>query len=51
MISDVAKSDLWITAQDAHFSVQSSTTEFLLQQDPATPDRMQWYGYLDAPWP
>ena len=51
MISDVPKSDLWIAAQDAHFSVQSSTTEFLLQQDPATPDRMQWYGYLDAPWP
>jgi hypothetical protein len=51
MISEISKSDLWLAAQDPHFTVQSSTTEFLLYQDPSVPDKMQWYGYLDAPWP
>ena len=50
-ISDLSKNDLWLGTQDPHFTVQSSTTEFLLEQDASTPDKMQWYGYLDTPWP
>ena len=50
-ISDFEKEDLWIGTQDPHFTVQSSTTEFLLERDVSVPDKTMWYGYLDAPWP
>ena len=50
-ISNFEKEDLWIATQDPHFTVQSSTTEFLLERDKTVPDKTMWYGYLDAPWP
>ena len=50
-LSDFKKEDLWLGIQDPHFTVQSSTVEYVLYRDPSVPDQVQWYGYLDAPWP
>lgn len=48
-ISDLPKEKLWIAFQDSHFVVQESTIEKIYKSDGA--DKLQWYGYIDLPWP
>ena len=48
-ISDLPKEQLWISFQDPHFQVQESTTEALYKSHGA--DKLEWYGYIDLPWP
>jgi hypothetical protein len=49
MLTDVPRDQLWFATQDPHFSVQESTKDLLVSQ--SGPDAMEWYGYLDLPWP
>ena len=48
-ISDLPKEKLWIAFQDSHFVVQESTIEKIYKSEGA--DKLQWYGYIDLPWP
>ena len=48
-ISDLPKERLWVAFQDSHFVVQESTIEKLYKSEGA--DKLQWYGYIDLPWP
>ena len=48
-ISDIPKEKLWISFQDSHFVVQESTIEAIYKTEGA--DKIQWYGYIDLPWP
>ena len=48
-ISDLPKEQLWVSFQDPHFQVQESTIEALYKSEGT--DKLQWYGYIDLPWP
>ena len=48
-ISDLPKEQLWISFQDPHFQVQESTIEALYKSNGT--DKLEWYGYIDLPWP
>jgi hypothetical protein len=48
-VSELPKEQLWVAFQDPHFQVQESTTEYLFKSDGT--DKLEWYGYMDVPWP
>jgi hypothetical protein len=49
MLSEVPKSQLWLSCQDPHAVLQSSTKE--LKTKTNSDKSAHWYGFFDLPWP
>lgn len=46
---DLPRNDLWIAAQDSHFSGLDETLEYRLSE--AGEEPTLWFGFVDLPWP
>lgn len=49
MLSEVPKKQLWVSCQDPHAVLQSSTKE--LKTKVNADHSAHWYGFFDLPWP
>ena len=49
MLSEIPKTQLWMSCQDSHAVLQSSTKELKTKTNPDMSS--DWYGFFDLPWP